>query len=273
MILKINRSVPVGIESDQLTGGVQQIGGGHGFLRDLINTRQEILQGCRSVCPCLNFIHAVAVRRLHQEYGIRHGLPGVRVPLHHRQVGPDVVLQNDGGGSARKQLHMALHRVDDVICGGVQFLDRVHPRLQPGDQDFTVLIGGAVQVVGAILDFGDAEGYPGQPGTVRAQLDEVQRGLDGVGEHKAGRLVGLQLDDPLGLVDDVAGALQLGDHIGPGGQLGQVDLSVLVGGELRRAPGTVHGLNPELGVGDHLGRVGAVHFDQPDPGFQIVEKV
>ena len=115
VILKINRSVPVGIESDQLAGGVQQIGGGHGFLRDLINTRQEILQGCRSVCPCLNFIHAVAVRRLHQEHGIRHGLPGVRVPLHHRQVGPDVVLQNDGGGSARKQLHMALHRVDDVV--------------------------------------------------------------------------------------------------------------------------------------------------------------
>ena len=168
---------------------------------------------------------------------------------------------------------MALHRVDDVIRNRIQLLDRVHPRLQPGDQDFAVLIGGAIQVVGAILDFSNAEGHASQPGTVRTQLDEVQRRLDGVGEHKPSRLVGLQLDDTLGLVDDVAGALQLGDHIGPGGQLGQVDFAVLVGGELRRAPGTVHGLNPELGVGDHLGRVGAVHLDQPDSGLLVVEEV
>ena len=168
---------------------------------------------------------------------------------------------------------MALHRVDDVVRNRIQLLDRVHPRLQLGNQDFAVLIGGAIQVPAAVLNFGDAEGHAGQPGAVRAQFDEVQGGLDGVGEHEPGCLVGLQLDNPLGLVDDVSGALQFSDHIGAGGQLGQVDLSVLVGGELRRAPGTVHGLNPELGVRDHLGWIRAVHLDQPDPGFQIVEKV
>ena len=273
VILEVDRVVPVGVEGDQLAGGVQQIGGGRGFLRDLIYPGQQILQGGRAVCPCLNFIHAVAVRRLHQEYGVRHRLPGVRVPLYHRQVGPDVVLQNDGGGLAGEQLHMALHRVDDVIRNRIQLLDRVHPRLQPGDQDFAVLIGGAVQIPAAVFNFSDTEGHAGQPGTVRAQLDEVQGGFHRVGEHEPGRLVGLQLDDPLGLVDDVAGAFQLGDHIGPGGQLGQVDLSVLVGGELRRAPGTVHRLNAEPGVGDHLGRVGAVHLDQPDSGLLVVEEV
>ena len=124
-----------------------------------------------------------------------------------------------------------------------------------------------------ILNPGDAEGHPSQPGTVRTQLDEVQGGLDGVGEHKPGCLVGLQMDNALGLIDDVAGALQLGDHISPGGQLRQVDFAVLVGGELRRAPRTVYRLNAELGVGDHLGGVGAVHLDQPDAGLLIVEKV
>ena len=113
-----------------------------------------------------------------------------------------------------------------------------------------VLIGGAVQIPVAVFNFSDTEGHAGQPGTVRAQLDEVQGGLDGVGEHEPGRLVGLQLDDTLGLVDDVAGALQLGDHIGPGGQLRQVDFAVLVGGELRRPqePSTASIRNLALGI-------------------------
>ena len=81
----------------------------------MIHPGQQIFQGGRSVCPGLDFIHAVAVRRFHQEYGIRHGLPGVGIPLHHRQVGADVVLQDDGGGLAGEELHMAFHRVDDVV--------------------------------------------------------------------------------------------------------------------------------------------------------------
>ena len=79
VVLEIDGVVPVGIEGDQLG------------------------------------LHAVAVRRLHQEYGVRHRLPGVRVPLHHRQIGPDIVLQDDGGGLAGEELHMAFHRVDDVV--------------------------------------------------------------------------------------------------------------------------------------------------------------
>ena len=101
----------------------------------------------------------------------------------------------------------------------------------------------------------------------------MQGGLDGVGEHKTGCLVGLHLDDALGLVDEVAGAVQFRHHISSGGQFRQVDFAVLVGGELRRAPRTVYRLDAEPGVGDHLGRVGAVHLDQPDPGLLVVKKV
>ena len=127
--------------------------------------------------------------------------------------------------------------------------------------------------MGAVLNFGDAEGDPSQPGTVRTQLDEVQGGFHRVGEHEPGRLVGLQMDDALGLVDDVARAVQFRHHISSGGQFRQVDFAVLVGGELRRAPRTVYRLDAEPGVGDHLGRVGAVHLDQPDPGLLVVKKV
>ena len=101
----------------------------------------------------------------------------------------------------------------------------------------------------------------------------MQGGLDGVGEHKTGCLVGLHLDDALGLVDEVAGAVQFRHHISSGGQFRQVDFAVLVGGELRRAPRSVYRLDAEPGVGDHLGRVGAVHLDQPDPGLLVVKKV
>ena len=115
VVLEVDGVVPVGVEGDQLAGGVQQIGGGHRFLRDLIYPGQQVFQGGRAVRAGADLVHAVAVRRLYQEYGVRHRLPGVSVPLHHRQVGPDVVLQNDGGGLAGEQLHMALHRVDDVV--------------------------------------------------------------------------------------------------------------------------------------------------------------
>ena len=115
MVLEVDGVVPVGIEGYHLAGGIQQVGDRYGFLCDLINSGQQIFQGGRAVCSGLDFIHAVAVRRLHQEYGIRHGLPGVGIPLHHRQIGPDIVLQDDSGGLAGEQLHMALHRVDDMV--------------------------------------------------------------------------------------------------------------------------------------------------------------
>ena len=51
-------------------------------------------------------------------------------------------------------------------CG--RLTDGVNAKLQVGDQDLSLFIGSAIQVVGAILNFGDAEGHAGQPGAVRA---------------------------------------------------------------------------------------------------------
>ena len=168
---------------------------------------------------------------------------------------------------------MMFHWVNEVVRHGGGLFDRISARLQVRDQDFPLFIGGTVQVVGAVLNLCDAEGHAGQGGAVRAQLDQMEGGFDGVGKDKLRRLVGLQLNDALGLVDDIAGTLQLCHHISPRLQLGQVNFTVLVGGELRRAKAAVHGLNTELGIGDHLGRIGAVHLDQINAGLAVIKEV
>ena len=100
----------------------------------------------------------------------------------------------------------------------------------------------------------------------------MESGELGVGEHELRVLVGFQLDDALGLVNDIAGALQLQHLISAGQQLGQVDLAVLVGGKLLGAKGAIHSPDAEFDVGDGLGEVGAVHLDEVDAGFYVVEE-
>ena len=158
--------------------------------------------------------------------------------------------------------------------GGVRgcFSHGIHAGFQIADQDLALLIGGAVEVVGAVLDFGNAEGHIFQPGAVRAGLDDLERGLDSVGEHELRVLVGVELDDALRLVDDVALTGFLRDYISAGGQLAQVDLSVFVGGKFLGAVAAVHGLYLKDGVGNDTAGVGGIHLDQPQSRLHIVEK-
>ena len=135
-----------------------------------------------------------------------------------------------------------------------------------------VSFGDPVQVVGAVLDLRQPEGDALQGGAVRAGFRQEEGGLLGVGEHELDVLVGLQLDDPLEVVDHIAGALQFLHHHGPGGQLGQVDGAVHPGGQLLRPPAPIHRREFELCVGDGLTEVGAVHLDEVHSGLQIVEK-
>lgn len=114
---------------------------------------------------------------------------------------------------------MMLRIIRDVIRHRGQFTHGVDARLQIGDQDLARGTGGAVQIVGAILDLRDPERDPGQPGTVTAQLDELEGGLDVVGENELGVLIGLQLNDALGLVDDVAITGLFSYYIRPAGSM------------------------------------------------------
>ena len=72
-----------------------------------------------------------------------------------------------------EELHKMLGRIQQMIpqCG--RLTDGVNARLQVGDQDLSLFIGRAIQVVGAILNFGDTEGDASQSGAVRTQFDEV----------------------------------------------------------------------------------------------------
>ena len=272
VVLEVRGVVPVGIERHQLAGGVLQPGRGDGLLDDLIHAGKQIFQLRLTGGVRLDLVHAVSVRRLDLENRAGDGLPGVRVPLVDEQVGPLLVLQRDGGSLAGEELHMVLPQVRDVVvrCSGLH--DGVYTRLQVGDSNLAVGVCGAVQVVGAILHFCDAEGDASQTGAIRAGLGEVQRRLDGVCEHKLHILVAVQLDDALGLVDEVPRALQLRDHIRAHRQFAQVDFAVLVRDELLGAVVSGHGPDAELGVGNPLGRVRRIDLDKVNPRLFGVEK-
>lgn len=108
---------------------------------------------------------------------------------------------------------MILPNIDDVIGGRGGFLDRVDSGFQIGDQDLALFVGDTVQIAGAVLDLGDTEMHAAQGRTIRAFLDEPQGRLYVVGEHEFRRLIAIQLDDPLGFIDDIARAGYLRHHI------------------------------------------------------------
>ena len=123
-------------------------------------------------------------------------------------------------------------------------------------------IGGAVQVVAAVLNPGDAESHPGQPGAIAAQFDKLEGGLDMVGKNELGVFIWLQLNDALGLIDDVAITGFFSYHIGAGREHRQVDFSALVSPELLGAIGPLHRFDLEYSVGDYLGGIVGIHLDE-----------
>ena len=272
VIFKINSVVAVGIERCKLTGRVQQIGGRHGFFCDLIDTGQQILQLCLALAVRLDLVNAVAVCRTDFKHGVSDGFAGVGVILIHDKVGALLVLHGQGAGLAGEQLHVVLPHIQNVRGVRGSFAHGIHAGFQVGNQDLALFIGGAVEVVGPIFDLGDTEGNIFQPGAVRAGLDDLERGLDGVGKHELSVLVGVKLDNTLCLVDDVALTGFFRDHIRAGGQLAQVDLAVFVGGKLLGAVAAVYGLDLKDGVGNDTAGIGGIHLDQPQSRLHIVEK-
>ena len=188
------------------------------------------------------------------------------------QVGTLLVFNGQGAGSACEQLHVILPQVENVrgIRGG--FPHGVHAGLQIGNQNLSLFIGGAVKIMRSVLDLGDTEMYIFQAATVCAGLNDLQRGLDGIGEYELCVLIGVKLDDTLGLVDDIALTGFFRHHIRAGGQLGKVNFAVLVGGKLLGAVIPSHGLNFKNCVGNDLAGVGAVYLDEPHTGLYIVEE-
>ena len=189
VVAEVDGVVPVGVEGHRLTGSVLEPRGGDGFLDDLVHAGKQIFELCPALAVGADLIYAVPVRRFHLEDGAGDGFAGVCVLLVDDEVGPLLILDRDGADLARKQLHMVLPEVRDVVIRRGGLHHRVNTRLQVRDNDFAVGVGGAVQVMGAVLYLRNAEGDAGEAGAVRAGLDEVQCGLDGVRENKLHILV------------------------------------------------------------------------------------
>ena len=206
------------------------------------------------------------------KHGIRNRLAGIGVVLVDSQVGTLLVFNGQGAGSACEQLHVILPQVENVRGIRGSFPHGVHAGLQIGNQNLTLFIGGAVKIMCSVFDLGDTEMYIFQAATVCAGLNDLQRGLDGIGEYELCVLIGVKLDDTLGLVDDIALTGFFRHHIRASGQLGKVDLAVLVGGKFLGAVVTSHGLNFKNCVGDHLAGIGAVYLDEPHTGLHIIEE-
>ena len=166
---------------------------------------------------------------------------------------------------------MVFLKVEDVVGYRGGLLDGVHTRFQVGNVNLAGIIGDAVKIVGAVLDFSDPKMHPAQPGAVRTGLDKPQGGLGGVGENKVGVLVRVDLHHPHSVIHEVAvRGLQLPHFISAGGQLRQVDFSVQIGGKFLaiRAAHQLE-LKSDVGQGSHGD---AVHLNQVDARFQRVEK-
>ena len=218
MVFKVDAVFPVGIQRHQLAGGVHEPGGGDGFFRDLVHTRQQVFQRSLAAGIGFDFVYAVAVRRFHQEHRIGDRVAGVGVLFIDNEVGPLLVLNGDGAGLAGKQLHMVLAHINNVVGHRGGLLHRVHTRFQIGDVDFAVGIGDAVKIVGAILNLGNPKMHTTQPGTVRAGLDEPEGGLGGVGKHKGRIFIGVDLYHTDGIVNEVPiRRFQLPDFVCAGG--------------------------------------------------------
>ena len=119
---------------------------------------------------------------------------------------------------------------------------------------------------------GNFEGNTVQSSPVRAGFDQPQAGLFCIREHKFSGVVGPQVDDALGVVHDIPGALYLSNFIGACGEVGQIDLTAAVSHKFLRAKAAVHGPDTEFSIGNGLGRVGAVHLYQFHAGLGVVEE-
>ena len=262
IILEIDIPIPVGEQRHHLRLLGQQVGLRDRLFDDLHDAGQQVLHHGDAVPVRLHFRGRVAVRTFHQIDRMLNRLPGVGVGFMDIEVGALVVGQSDRTGLAREQFYMVLGIVRDVVLHRGQFADGINARLQIGNQDLAIGIGGAVQVVAAVLNPGDAESHPGQPGAIAAQFDKLEGGLDMVGKNELGVFIWLQLNDALGLIDDVAITGFFSYHIGAGREHRQVDFSALVSPELLGAIGPLHRFDLEYSVGDYLGGIVGIHLDE-----------
>ena len=167
---------------------------------------------------------------------------------------------------------MVFRAVQHIATGRCDLLDRVHARFQIRDRDAPVGVGHTVEIVAAVLDLCDPKGCTGKIGVVlRVVFHHGQDRLFRVGEHETGVFSGIDLDDMLIIVHQIA--IRRGDllhGVRARLQCSQIDLAVLVG-HIFLGEGAAHQRNAELDIGQRLHRA-AVHLDDVDTGLDSVEE-
>ena len=86
---------------------------------------------------------------------------------------------------------MVFRFIQNVVRQRSNFLHRVHAGLQIVNKDLAAIFCGTIQIAGAVLDPGDAEGNAIQGSAVRTGLDQPQAGLLRVGKYEFHGVVGM----------------------------------------------------------------------------------
>ena len=272
VVLELHLGLLVGEQRHRLRGSVQDVILRNTLLNYSEHPGQEVGDDHLPIRPGGLGGDGGAVRAPQREGNAGNGITGVLVPFADNQAGPLVVAQTQLGNLTGGQLHMVLGLVQDVIRQRGGFYHRINSRLQVLHENLTAVLGGAVDGVAGVPDGGDFEGNAVQRRPVRAGLYQPQAGLFCVGEHELRRVIGPEMDDALGVVNDIARTLQFNHFVGALGQLAQVDLAPAVCDELLGAVASIHSPNTEFYAGDGLGGVGAVHLHQLHAGQHIVEE-
>ena len=93
------------------------------------------------------------------KHGVRNRLAGVGVMLVDSQIGALLIFDGQSAGLARKQFHVVLPHIQNVRGIRGRFAHGVHAGFQISNQNFALLIGGAVEIMRSVLNFGDSESH------------------------------------------------------------------------------------------------------------------
>ena len=162
--------------------------------------------------------------------------------------------------------------VQNMVRYCIGFLQGIYSGLQALPNDGACAGSGLIHVSAAIFNPGQAVCHSSQGGAIRTDFREMERSQFAVGKDELGRLISIQVDDPLGLVNHISGTLQFSHHISAHGELGEVDGPILRSRIFLRSPGAVHRLNAEFDIGNRFAEVCAVYLDKMDTGQAVIVK-
>ena len=272
IIAETHRARFVGNEGDGLRFAIQQITVRHTGFTHHIHTGVKGGEQSLAVGVGLDGGERTAVCLIYGEGHTRDRCAGHSVSLYDFEVGLLLVIHHQRAVLAGKQLCMVFRVVQHIAAGRCDLLDRVHARFQIRDGDAPVGVGHAVKVLAAVLDLCDPKGCTGKIAVVlRVVFHYGQNRLLRVGEHETGIFSGVDLDNTLIIVHQIA--IRCGDLLhGVRARLErrQVDLAVFVG-HILLGESAAHQRNAKLDIGQRLHRA-AVHLDDVDTGLDGVEE-